>query len=124
MSPPSTLSKVTKNELMLMSLVEKLARRVRSSPELMAGIAKLKERGYGGWPPTGGDARLIAAGARRTMFTRAMINKACDDASWLWAHGDRVLYDLCRSHPRHGDERALSGERSQPKDTVPSAIRR
>ncbi len=35
-----------KDELMLMSLAENLARRVRSAPELMTAIAALKERGY------------------------------------------------------------------------------
>jgi ParB family transcriptional regulator, chromosome partitioning protein len=42
---PAFVVKASKDEMMLMSLVENLARRVRSAPELMAGIAALKEQG-------------------------------------------------------------------------------
>jgi len=43
---PAFVVKASKDEAMLMSLVENLARRVRTAPELMAGIAALKEQGY------------------------------------------------------------------------------
>lgn len=43
---PAFVVQASKDERMLMSLAENLARRVRSSPELLAGIATLKERGY------------------------------------------------------------------------------
>lgn len=43
---PAFVVNASKDELMLMSLAENLARRVRSAPELMAGIAALKEQGY------------------------------------------------------------------------------
>ena len=43
---PAFVVKASKDEAMLMSLAENLARRVRSAPELMAGIATLKDRGY------------------------------------------------------------------------------
>jgi len=40
-------------------------------------------------------------------INRAMLARACDDAGWVWTHGDRVLYDLCRNHPGHTDEQAV-----------------
>ena len=43
---PAFVVDVSKEELMIMSLAENLARRVRSSPELMSSIARLKARGY------------------------------------------------------------------------------
>ena len=43
---PCFVIEATKDEVMLMSLAENLARRVRSAPELMAGIATLKDQGY------------------------------------------------------------------------------
>lgn len=43
---PAFVVKASKDEAMLMSLVENLARRVRAAPELMAGIAALKDQGY------------------------------------------------------------------------------
>ena len=43
---PAFVVQASKDELMLMSLAENLARRVRSAPELMAGIAVLKDQGY------------------------------------------------------------------------------
>jgi ParB family chromosome partitioning protein len=43
---PAFVVKASKDEAMLMSLVENLARRVRAAPELMSGIAALKEQGY------------------------------------------------------------------------------
>lgn len=43
---PAFVVKASKDEAMLMSLAENLARRVRSAPELMAGIATLKDQGY------------------------------------------------------------------------------
>ena len=43
---PAFVVQASKDELMLMSLAENLARRVRSAPELMAGIAALKDQGY------------------------------------------------------------------------------
>lgn len=43
---PAFVVNASKDEVMLMSLAENLARRMRSAPELMAGIATLKEQGY------------------------------------------------------------------------------
>lgn len=43
---PAFVVKAAKDEVMLMSLAENLARRVRSAPELMTGISALKDRGY------------------------------------------------------------------------------
>ncbi|MCE9635794.1 MAG: ParB N-terminal domain-containing protein [Planctomycetes bacterium] len=43
---PAFVVNASKDEVMLMSLAENLARRVRSTPELMAGIATLKDEGY------------------------------------------------------------------------------
>ena len=43
---PAFVVEASKDEAMLMSLAENLARRVRSAPELMAGIATLKDQGY------------------------------------------------------------------------------
>jgi len=43
---PAFVVQANKDDLMLMSLAENLARRVRSAPELMASIATLKDQGY------------------------------------------------------------------------------
>lgn len=43
---PAFVVKVSKDEALLMSLVENLARRFRTAPEFMAGLAALKDRGY------------------------------------------------------------------------------
>lgn len=43
---PAFIVDVSKDDLMLMSLAENLARRVRSAPELLASIATLKDQGY------------------------------------------------------------------------------
>jgi ParB family chromosome partitioning protein len=43
---PAFVIEASKEDLLLMSLAENLARRVRGSAELMSGIAALKDRGY------------------------------------------------------------------------------
>lgn len=43
---PALVVEANREELMLMSLAENLARRVRTAPELMAAIGKLREQGY------------------------------------------------------------------------------
>lgn len=43
---PAFVVEADREELMLMSLVENLARRVRSSPELLTAISALRDRGY------------------------------------------------------------------------------
>lgn len=43
---PAFVIEANKELVLLMSLAENLARRVRSAPELMSGIAALKDRGY------------------------------------------------------------------------------
>ncbi len=43
---PALIVQVTKEELLLMSLVENLARRQRSSIELVRGIGEMRDRGY------------------------------------------------------------------------------
>lgn len=43
---PAFVVEASREDLMLMSLAENLARRVRSSPELLSAVAALKDRGY------------------------------------------------------------------------------
>jgi len=63
------------------------------------------------------------------LITRNMVRVACDDAGWLWAQGDEVLYEMCRRDPCHSDVQpvvakmwligrsyAAAIERKRPKD--------
>lgn len=131
---PAFVVEATKDELLLMSLAENLARRKRSASELMASIATLKDKGYS--PAqiakktdldvsyVKGILRLLSKGEERLL--RAVENKqipiaiavtiaSADDAEVQRALADAYAQDALRGKDLLRARRLIDLRRAQGK---------